>query len=67
MDTKETGQGDRAPKLLDTKAFTDGLRAQVKAAGGTAAFYAQNDLIKQLTKATYQAMLDVEMEEHPRV
>ena len=64
MDTKETGQGDRAPKLLDTKAFTDGLRAQVKAAGGTAAFYAQNDLIKQLTKATYQAMLDVEMEEH---
>lgn len=52
------------PTVFDTKSFTDGLKAQIKSAGGTAAFYKQNDIIKQLTKATFQAMLDVEMEEH---
>jgi len=40
------------------------LKAHIKAAGGTAAFYKQNDIIKQLTKMTFQAMLDTEMEEH---
>jgi len=64
MEAKETKLAEAGPTVLDTKAFTDALKAQVKAAGGTAAFYKQNDIIKQLTKATFQAMLDTEMEEH---
>lgn len=65
METKERiGTLENTPTVFDTKAFTDGLKAQIKAAGGTAAFYKQNDIIKQLTKATFQAMLDTEMEEH---
>jgi hypothetical protein len=38
---------------FDTKAFTDALLKQVKAAGGTKAFYKQHDIIKELTRATY--------------
>lgn len=49
---------------FDTKAFTDALLKQVKAAGGTKTFYKQHDIIKELTRATYQALLDAEMEEH---
>lgn len=49
---------------FDTKGFTDALLKQVKAAGGTQAFYKQHDIIKELTRATYQALLDAEMEEH---
>ena len=63
METKEITTTENAT-VFDTKAFTDGLKAQIKAAGGTKAFYQQNDIIKQLTKATFQAMLDTEMEEH---
>jgi transposase-like protein len=64
MTTEETTTAESSPTVFDTKAFTEGLKAQIKAAGGTAAFYKQNDIIKQLTKATFQAMLDAEMEEH---
>ena len=64
MKTEETTTAEASPTVFDTKLFTDGLKAQIKAAGGTAAFYRQNDIIKQLTKATFQVMLDAEMEEH---
>lgn len=64
MEREETTTAESSPTVFDTKAFTEGLKAQIKAAGGTAAFYKQNDIIKQLTKATFQAMLDAEMEEH---
>jgi transposase-like protein len=66
MEIKETDRNneEKAPTVFDTKAFTDELKAQIKAAGGTAAFYKQHDIIKQLTKATFQAMLETEMEEH---
>ncbi len=64
MEAKETGSAESNPTLLAMKAFTEQLKAQIKAAGGTAAFYKQNDIIKQLTTATFQAMLDTEMEEH---
>ena len=64
MKTEETTTAEASPTVFDTKVFTDGLKAQIKAAGGTAAFYRQNDIIKQLTKATFQVMLDAEMEEH---
>jgi transposase-like protein len=49
---------------IDIQAFTEALKAQVKAAGGTKAFYEKNDIIKELTRGTFQAMLDAEMEEH---
>lgn len=64
MTTKDTASTEATATVFDTKAFTEGLKAQIRAAGGTAAFYKQNDIIKQLTKATFQAMLDTEMEEH---
>ena len=64
METKDTTLPEASPTVFDAKAFTEGLKAQIKAAGGTAAFYKQNDIIKQLTQATFQAMLDTEMEEH---
>jgi len=60
----KTEEESASPTVFDSKAFTEGLKAQVKAAGGTKAFYAQNDIIKQLTKMTFQAMLETEMEEH---
>jgi hypothetical protein len=62
METKETTTESGIG--VDVKAFTDALKAQVKAAGGTKAFYEQNDIIKELTRGTFQAMLDAEMEEH---
>ena len=34
------------------------LKAQVKAAGGTKAFYEKSCIIKELTRGTFQAMLD---------
>jgi len=49
---------------FDAKAFEAALKAQVKAAGGTAAFYQKHDVIKELAKVTFQALLDAEMEEH---
>lgn len=50
--------------LFDAKGFEKALLAQVKAAGGTKAFYAKHDIIKELLKSTFQALLDAEMEEH---
>lgn len=64
MEKKEVAITAPVSPTLDTKAFTAELKAQIKAAGGTAAFYKHNDIIKQLTKATFQALLDTEMEEH---
>jgi putative transposase len=52
------------PVKFDAQAFATALKAQVKAAGGTKAFYAKNDIIKELTRTTFQALLDAEMEEH---
>ena len=50
--------------VFDTKAFEKALLAEVKAAGGTKAFYAKHDIIKELLKTTFQALLNAEMEEH---
>lgn len=55
---------DKLPATINIKEFTDSLLAQVKAAGGTKEFYKKHDIIKELTKATFQALLDAEMEEH---
>ena len=52
------------PPTIDTKVFTEMLLEQVRAAGGTEEFYKKHDIIKELTKATFQALLDAEMEEH---
>jgi transposase-like protein len=60
----ENNETTTEPSEFDTKAFTEALLKQVKAAGGTKAFYKQHDIIKELTRATYQALLDAEMEEH---
>lgn len=50
--------------VINIKEFTDNLRAQVRAAGGTEQFYKKHDIVKELTRATFQALLDAEMEEH---
>jgi hypothetical protein len=47
MKTEETTTAESSPTVFDTKVSTNGLKAQIKAAGGTAAFYKQNDIIKQ--------------------
>lgn len=52
------------PPTIDTRVLTEFLLEQVRAAGGTEAFYQKHDIIKELTKATFQALLDAEMEEH---
>ena len=49
---------------FDFSGYQKALRAEVKAAGGTKEFYKKHDIIKELTKLTFQAMLDAEMEEH---
>lgn len=64
MESKEPTKQDELPATIDTKMFTDALLAQVRAAGGTKEFYKKHDIIKELTKATFQALLDAEMEEH---
>jgi transposase-like protein len=61
--TNETKQ-DELPATIDTKVFTEMLLEQVRAAGGTEAFYKKHDVIRELTKATFQALLNAEMEEH---
>lgn len=53
-----------APSLFEAEAVKKALLKQVKVAGGTAAFYAQGDFIKQLMKTTMEALLEAEMEEH---
>lgn len=50
--------------VFDAKSFEKSLVEQVKAAGGTKAFYAKHDVIKELLKSTFQALLNVEMAEH---
>lgn len=52
------------PTVFDSKGFEKALLAQVKAAGGTKAFYAKHDIIKELLKSTFQTLLNAEMEEH---
>lgn len=64
METKEETKPIELPATIDPKAFTDAILQQVKAAGGTKEFYKKHDIIKALTKATFQALLDAEMEEH---
>ena len=64
MDPKENKLQATDIPGIDVKAVTDQLKAQIKAAGGTKAFYAQNDIIKLLTKSMFEAMLETEMEEH---
>ena len=64
METTEKTGTSEAPSIFDTQAVKDALLKQVKAAGGTKAFYAQGDFIKHLVKTTMEALLDAEMEEH---
>lgn len=64
MTTKETTTNEQSASVFDTRVFTEALRAQIKAAGSTAALYKQGDIIKDLTRATLQALLEAEMEEH---
>ena len=61
---KATEVVEHLPGALNVKAFTDALLKEVKAAGGTKAFYQKHDIIKELTKATFQALLEAEMDEH---
>ena len=63
MDTQETKR-EELPATIETKQFTELLLKQVREAGGTKEFYKKHDIIKELTKATFQALLDAEMEEH---
>jgi transposase-like protein len=58
------GKQEAEQPKIDTKAFTEALRAEVKAAGGTEKFYQQHDVIKEFTKALFQGLLESEMEEH---
>lgn len=60
METETSKQ----PTVFDAEGFQQALKAQVKAAGGTKAFYAKHDIIKELLKSTFQTLLDAEMEEH---
>ena len=57
-------QATNEATVFDAKSFEKQLLAQVKAAGGTKAFYAKHDIIKELLKSTFQALLNAEMEEH---
>lgn len=49
---------------FDAKALSTLLKAQVKAAGGTKAFYEKSDFMKELSKMMFQTLLDTEMEDH---
>jgi transposase-like protein len=62
--TTESKERESLPGTIDTEAFTEALLAQVKAAGGTEEFYKKHDIIKELTRATFQALLEAEMTEH---
>lgn len=62
MENENTTEKD--PTVFDAKSFEESLKAQVKAAGGTKAFYAKHDIIKELLKSTFQTLLNAEMEEH---
>ena len=64
METNTEKDESASPSLLDAGIVKDALMKQVKAAGGTKAFYAQGDFIKQLMKTTLEALLEAEMEEH---
>ena len=54
----------KEPTIFDAKAFQAALEEQVRAAGGTKAFYAKSDFIKGLMKMAFQSLLNVEMDEH---
>jgi len=55
---------EELPGTLNTKAFSEALMEQVRAAGGTQEFYKKHDIIKEMTRAMFQTLLDAEMEEH---
>lgn len=60
----ERPEKEATESALDAAAFKDALMKQVRAAGGTGAFYAQGDFVKQLMKMTMETLLEAEMEEH---
>lgn len=62
MEGTETAKAEKP--AIDTKAFTEALLAQVKAAGGVGEFLKQGDVVQELTRSIYQTLLDVEMAEH---
>jgi transposase-like protein len=64
MEKKEETTQAAFAGTMDTKRFTDALIEEVRAAGGTKAFYGKHDVIKELTRAAFQALLNAEMEEH---
>jgi transposase-like protein len=55
---------EKEPGAFDAQAFEETLKAQVRAAGGTKAFYEKHDIIKELMKSTFQTLLEAEMDEH---
>lgn len=55
---------EELPGTIDTKAFSEALMEQVRAAGGTGEFFKKHDIIKEMTRAMFQTLLDAEMEEH---
>ncbi|MEW5959550.1 MAG: IS256 family transposase [Chloroflexota bacterium] len=57
-------EGQPAPLNLDPETFKKHLREQVRAAGGTKAFLAGQDFLKNLVKMGTEALLQLEMEEH---
>jgi len=60
----ETEKTNETPTVFDAKDFAKTLKQQVKAAGGTKAFYAQHDVVKTFTKVLFESLLEAEMEEH---
>ena len=64
METNQKPEEPTPPSLFDAASVKDALLKQVKAAGGTEAFYAQGDFIKDLVKTTMETLLEAEMEEH---
>ena len=49
---------EKEPGAFDAQAFEETLKAQVRAAGGTKAFYEKHDIIKELMKSTFQTLLE---------
>lgn len=61
---KMTTSEKEVPAVDDVKAMQEVFYKKIREAGGTKAFLQGGDFIQNLMKSAFQALLDVEMQEH---